>query len=121
MIDTDEDEFEPGINLFLYGALVKKARLDLGYRKAEDFVDAMERMTGYKTSKDILYRIESGKREPSANFMVALNIMRGKPLLDNSILEMSLPREWMKLGTSTSRKPYDFDKYKRDKSADIPF
>lgn len=110
----DEEELEPSIDLFLYGALIKKKRLDLGYRKAEDFVDAMKIKTGYEVSKDILYRMEAGKREPTINFLIAFNMMCGKPLLDSSILEMCLPREWVEQSSEDYYKPYSFKDYMDD-------
>lgn len=104
-------EFEPTIDLFLYGALVKRARLNLGYRRGEDFVNAMKRVTGYEMSKDVLYRIENGKREPEVNFMIALNLMMGKIATDTEFIRMCIPQEWQELGLKCEAHPYKLPDY----------
>lgn len=106
-----DEDFEPTIDLTLYGALLKRARLNLGYRRAEDFVDAMKRATGYTVSKDIVYRMESGKKEPTINFVIAMNIMLGLPTTDFSMVEMCMPKEWTDIEDSSYYRPYDFETY----------
>lgn len=109
-----DEDFEPTIDLTLFGALLKRARLNLGYRRAEDFVDAMKKATGYDVSKDIVYRMESGKKEPSVNFIIALNIMMGNSLSDYSMVEMCVPKEWKDIENQPYYRKYDYDSFADD-------
>ncbi|TNU89038.1 helix-turn-helix transcriptional regulator [Eggerthella lenta] len=106
-----DESFEPTIDLSLYGALLKRARLNLGYRRAEDFVAAMKCVTGYDVSKDIVYRMENGKKEPTINFMIAMNLMLGLPATDFSMAEMCIPKEWNDLSESRTKHDFDTEKW----------
>lgn len=82
------------IDMELYGMLVRRARLNLGYRRGDDFVAALQYHTGVSISKDTLYRIETAKQEPSINFILAMNLMEGKGVLDMKLIDMCVPMEW---------------------------
>ena len=121
-----DKDFEPTIDLFLFGAFIKRERLNLGYRKAEDFVYVMKTKTGYEISKDILYRIEKGKRIPDINFIAAFNIMLGRKPTDMTIVEACTPQEWKDLGDEGPAKfewyQYDHPKKENASSLDeLPF
>lgn len=109
-MDAD-DEFIPTIDLFLFGAFVKRERLNLGYRKAEDFVAIMKVRTGYDMSKDTLYRIEKGSRVPDINFIAAFNIMLGRKPTDMTIVESCVPQEWKDLGDKGTPAKYEWCQY----------
>ncbi len=113
MENENQDDFAPTIDLELFGMLARRARLNLGYRRAEDFVQAMKDVTGFDISKASLYRIESGKMEPSINFLIALNIMRGNLLTDTDLVKMCIPKEWNDL--------QDFTPHKFVKGGPLPF
>lgn len=110
-MSNGNDDFSPTIDTELYGMLIRRSRLNLGYRKAEDFVEAMKKRTGFELSKDSLYRIESGKNAPNINFMIALNIMTGKPLTDTSLVNMCIPKEWADKVDEWGGKPYTFAQF----------
>lgn len=105
---------ENSIDRELFGMLVRRNRLNLGYRKAEEFVKIMEKVTGYALSRDGLYRIETGKSTPTIDFIIAFNIMMGKPAFDSTLLDMCLPNEWRNMSEAGQRQTrslheYDFD------------
>lgn len=114
-----QDIEENAIDKELFGMLVRRNRLNLGYRRAEDFVNIMEMITGYSISKDALYRIETGKATPTIDFLVAFNIMLGKPAFDTSIIEMCLPKSWSDL--SGQEMPRTHTRYEYELMKDIPF
>ncbi len=116
---NENDNFSPTIDTELYGMLIRRSRLNLGFRKGEDFVEALKEVTGLEMSKDSLYRIESGKNAPNINFMIALNIMMGKQLTDTSLIKMCIPKEWIDCEKVHFARPYTFNEFENLKS--IPF
>lgn len=91
---------ETGSELFdwkLYGLLMRKLRLDLGYRKAEDFSDSIWRRTRVKISRDTLYKIEQGRQIPDASQFMALNLALSKSLFNPEVAGMCTSQVWKSL------------------------
>ena len=58
----------------LYGTLIRKARRDAGCPKAEDFGKILKKNTGVYISKNVVYKIETGRQIPDAEQFMALNL-----------------------------------------------
>lgn len=56
----------------IFGVLVRCFRRELGFRKAEEFSDAIEQETGLKISADIIYKIENGKQKATVEQFFAI-------------------------------------------------
>ena len=54
------------------GFYIRSSRRKAGYWKAELFSDAIEEQTGRHVSADTLYKIESGRQEPSITQLMAI-------------------------------------------------
>ena len=85
------------LDLAMLGARIRIARIDIGYRKASDFVERMKEKTDYVLSQDALYRIETGKQEPSLSLYCAINLTLGRPMLDDDLLRGSITYHWINL------------------------
>ena len=59
----------------LWGALLRNGRRRLGYKKAVDFAKAVRDRTGLDISQETIYKIEQGKRVPSAMQLMAVLLM----------------------------------------------
>ncbi len=81
----------------LYGALVRKARTDLGYRKAEDFADSIWRRTRVKVSRDTLYKIEQGRQVPDGNQFMAINMALSGTRFFPWITNLCTSMEWQSI------------------------
>lgn len=62
------------IDWTLYGAKCRKKRQDMGFRTAEAFAAEVFRRTRTHLTRDILYKIEQGRQEPSALEFIGLNL-----------------------------------------------
>lgn len=58
----------------LYGAMVRHERTKLGYKNTNDLSDTIYRRTRMRVSKDVLYRIEQNRQEPTAMQFMAINL-----------------------------------------------
>lgn len=93
-------EKEPVAELFdwkLYGLLIRKARQDLGFTKAEEFAESILRRTHTRISRDTLYKIEQGRQVPDANQFMALNLAVGKSLFNPETSGMCVSQTWKSL------------------------
>ncbi len=70
----DSNEMQPAFEKTMYGALLRQKRIEVGYRKAEEFVADLDAI-GFKISRAALYRIERGEQEPTASFLIASSIL----------------------------------------------
>lgn len=78
----------------LYGLLVRKHRIDSGFRKVEDFSRVIWRRTRFYLSRDTLYKIEQGRQIPDSSQFMALNLaLFGNPFGGEDIWKC-LPKEW---------------------------
>ena len=59
----------------IYGSIVKKGRMKEGYERASDFAKAVTEETGVVLTRDVLYKIEQGKKVPSVTQYAAINSM----------------------------------------------
>lgn len=90
---TNDDQFD----LELFGMLLKKIRKDQGFKKAEDFCEAVLELTGYKISYQVLYRIENGTRAITLPEFLAISIYLSKSLDADELqraVELSLGKHW---------------------------
>lgn len=93
MKSTETEEttsFEKGI----YGALLRNRRMELGYRKAEDFIEDLH-LIGCDVSRAALYRIERGEQEPPINFFLASNLILCGQLNSLDLINPCIPSEWI--------------------------
>lgn len=97
----------PLFDYALYGLLVRKGRLDMGFKKAEEFSDAVWRRTHVMITKDMLYKIEQGRQVPDTTQFLALNLVLSGTPFNEAISSMcfsvecrqiieahSIPDEW---------------------------
>lgn len=97
----------PLFDYALYGLLVRKGRIDMGFKKAEDFSEAVWRRTRVRITKDMLYKIEQGRQVPDTTQFMALNlVLSGTPFNEqlssmcfsvecrHIIESRSIPDEW---------------------------
>ena len=56
----------------LFGDLIRRERRAAGYKRADDFAKAVTEATGCKLSRDVLYKIEQGRQEPTPSQMLGL-------------------------------------------------
>lgn len=93
-MDNDNKEM---FDTQLYGLLIRKKRIDMGYRKAEDFAKTVYRRTRVRITRDMLYKIERGKQVPDCVQFMALNIvLTGRPI-PGEFIEICASNEWKAL------------------------
>lgn len=81
----------------LYGAVVRKRRIELGYKKAEHFAESVWRRVRFEISRDSLYKIEQGKQIPTGMQTLAINMaLFGSPFPDE-LFEICASRGWKKI------------------------
>lgn len=83
----------------LYGLLIRKARTDMGYRKAEHFAASIWRRTRIEVSRDTLYKIEQGKQAPTAEQFMALNMILFSSPFPENIFGLCSSNEWKTIRT----------------------
>lgn len=81
----------------LYGLLVRKMRLDAGFRKVEDFSEAVWRRTRVYLSRDTLYKIEQGRQVPDAIQFMALNLALSGDPSGGEAARMCASKEWQSI------------------------
>jgi transcriptional regulator with XRE-family HTH domain len=77
-----------------FGALLRLARVNAGFRQGKTFVAFMEKETGCKISVDTLYRIESGDQEPPLSLFMAMNLTLGRIALNDDITSQTMSQKW---------------------------
>lgn len=92
--------FQP-FDWLLYGMLIRKGRIDLGYRKAEEFAESIWRRTRVRISRDTLYKIEQGKQIPDALQFMAISLALNQALFDNRTIDLCLSPEWRGIVSSS--------------------
>lgn len=90
MRETEDVLFDWGT----YGALVRKCRTDLGYKKAEDFARSIWRRTRVEVSRDTLYKIEQGRQVPDANQFMAINMALSGTRFFTWLTDLCTSMEW---------------------------
>lgn len=58
----------------LFGLLLRRKRVNAGYSTAQAFSDNLELIWGVKIPRDTIYRIESGKVQPSIEQALAFSL-----------------------------------------------
>lgn len=89
----DEDA-EPAFDWQLYGLLVRKERIRIGYRRAEDFAASIWRRTRVEVSRDTLYKVEQGRQIPDALQFMAINMALGFDPFLGKVVDMCISSEW---------------------------
>ncbi len=85
----------------LYGMIVRKRRVELGYKKAEHFAASVWRRVRFEISRDSLYKIEQGKQVPTGMQVIALNMaLFGQPFPEE-LFEICASRGWKKIARDT--------------------
>lgn len=86
------------IDWSLYGALLRHQRTSvIGFRKAEEFTDALWRRTRVFISRDVLYKIERGDRAPDTVEFMALNKAVYGSFFPEAIIKQCMCEEWKAL------------------------
>ena len=85
--------YEGAIDSGIYGAYVRLTRLRLGYKKGEEFIEHMKKVTRYEMPLANLYRIETGKREPTVSDFVAINLSFHRRMFDDELIRPALRYE----------------------------
>jgi hypothetical protein len=80
----------PALDLGTLGSLIRLARLRHGHRHGEKFCQRILEVTGLRLPVDTLYRIESGRQEPTLGQFMAINIALGRHMLDNRMVAASM-------------------------------
>ena len=89
-----KDETAPMFDWGLYGMVVRKRRIELGYKKAEYFAASIWRRTRFDISRDSLYKIEQGKQVPTGTQVLAINMaLYGHPFPDE-LFDICATRAW---------------------------
>lgn len=78
----------------LYGLLIRKKRIDSGYRRAEDFAKSVYRRTRVRITRDMLYKIEQGRQTPDCVQFMAINLALTGKLFPNELIRLCTSREW---------------------------
>ena len=69
------------------GAMMRYMRTNAGFANAEDFAKAITETTGYKISKETIYKYESGAQEPKLSAFVAAEMLCKKRIEDGMLRE----------------------------------
>ena len=96
MTENNKDQFVP-FDWSLYGTLIRKRRIDLGYKKAEAFTQSIWRRTRVAISRDTLYKIEQGRQTPDATQFMAINIALGGDPFFPWATSLCLSVEWREI------------------------
>lgn len=83
----------PSFDCAMYGALLRHKRMEIGYRKADDFVADLKEV-GYSISRAALYRIERGEQEPPVSFFAAANLVLYGRVDELDLIESCMPQGW---------------------------
>lgn len=97
--DRPGEEFKPWASV-VYGSLVKDARRKAGYVKAEDFGRAVWRRTRVYLSRDVMYKIEQGRQDPTVVQFMAINLtLFGAPVPSRVTMPCICP-EWIEIAAN---------------------
>ena len=96
------------IDWSLYGALLRHQRTSvIGFRKAEEFTDALWRRTRVFISRDVLYKIERGDRAPDTIEFMALNKAVYGSFFPEAIIKQCMCEEWKALSDDQAIQDFD--------------
>lgn len=74
-MEQQEMTKEPFYDQQLFGTLLRHYRTKAGYKRPEDFAEAITKVMGYEVSKETIYRIEKGTSEPKMSLYFAIDIV----------------------------------------------
>lgn len=99
-----------------WAAIVRAKRRKLGYKAAEEFARRIWLETRVKLTREIIYKIEGGKQQPSAEQFWAINlVLFGKLMPGEEIFSLCLADEWGALVDSVERGEHKIpDKWRRE-------
>ena len=75
------------------GAMMRYMRTRAGYANAADFAKALTDFTGYKISKETVYKYESGMQEPKLSAFVAAELLCKGSVEDRMLKECLVWRD----------------------------
>lgn len=81
----------------LYGMLIRRRRIEMGFRKAEDFAESLRQRERIQISRDTLYKIERGEQIPTATQFMALNIATSSDPFPRRIIDACMDGYWKRL------------------------
>ncbi len=87
----------------VYGALVRNARMKSGFKKIEEFVNALWFRTRVKVGKDTLYKVEAGKQAPSVEVFFGINLVLFGTYLPERLFNISVCDEWKQISSKYDR------------------
>ena len=85
---------QPIYDLKLFGTLLRHYREEAGFKKPEDFADAIYELTDYEVSKETLYRIEKGISEPKMSLYFAMGLTLFGEMELQKITDICNPKRW---------------------------
>ena len=77
------------LSLSQYGALLRQKRVEVGYRKAEEFISDLLKV-GCDISVSALYRMERGEQMPPLDFALASNLLLFGDAFSDALLKHAL-------------------------------
>lgn len=89
-----EDHKRDLFDMELFGLLIRRERTKAGFGTAESFAKKIVSVTMLPISKDVIYRIESGKQSPTLEQAMAINLTLNKRLLEGLPIEMCVGSLW---------------------------
>ena len=69
------------------GGFLRAIRRGAQYENTESFAAALEDKAGYITSKDTIYRIESGRQEPTVSYLCAVSVATSGRIVSSAIID----------------------------------
>lgn len=85
----------------LYGMLIRKRRIDIGYKKAEFFAKSIWRRARVAISRDTLYKIEQGRQIPDALQFMGINMaLYGVPFSEE-VMQLCMSNEWKEIESAS--------------------
>lgn len=103
----------------LFGALIRHERTKAGCRNTGEFSELVERRTHFKISKDVLYRIEQNRQEPTAMQFVSINLALFREVWPDLFGDLNpcMSKEWREIDYE-KRMPIawlkqDFNEYRK--------
>ena len=84
----------------LFGYLLKKTRIDHGYRTAQALCDQIKETTGVSISDQIMYRIEKCTRPLTLDQSLALSLtLFGEMYADKfmQLIALATPKKWLEM------------------------
>ena len=87
----------PMIDWGLYGMMVRRERTRAGFKRAADFCHSVQRRTRVFISRDVLYKIEQGRQEPSGTQLAALNLSLFGEAFPSWLMPRLASNEWIEI------------------------